>query len=300
MTICNLGGTINSWNFLADSINATYTSLDGEPRLDFVQSNSGNLYGIEGMGFGFDKIDTPIADNPDGTSSGTTKKGAFHIEFDETKSFSFLLTYTKQQTEFGGGIVDYFDYVAKWNPVSCEFTFTRTSVSPSLPVEDILEYGWLSGDLSGILTTDCTAGGELGNNPIVTQSFCLVAGTPTPPSIIPDQLGCCYQSPVLADLTDSNDGKNDVNGFIVKRDFTSETITLTLEKDGDGLSGSLYTPVGTSVLENVKIESEKLFFEVLVDGTNYKAEMKITDAGMEGTASSGGEKFTLSAVRAKN
>jgi len=70
---CGLSGISDSWNPFFSNLNASFDNVvNSKNRGAFLQSNSTNLYGIEGMGFGFDKIAVPINDLPSGGSSGAT------------------------------------------------------------------------------------------------------------------------------------------------------------------------------------------------------------------------------------
>ena len=91
-------------------------------------------------------------------------------------------------------------------------------------------------------TPDCT--GSVSKNPIVTQSLGLPASTKSAPVTLFDDLkGCCYFSPVFGDLSDPVSYKNDINGFLFKRDFSSETIDYVLLKNGGALNGGTDIPM---------------------------------------------------------
>ena len=232
--VCNLGGLKDSWNPFSFAFNSVYDNIvNGESRGAFLQSNSGDLYGLEGKGFGFDSLLTPINDIPSGGSSGASSNGSFYVNFDETKLFEMKIIVTKKNS-LGVNI-----YISEnlyiWNPTTKIFTYTTQNVLPAIPdpTVDATEWAFLSGGNAGWLNFE-SGPGLLGNNPIVTQSICIVPTTPTQPtSIVTESLDeCCYQSPVLASSADAEEFKNDINGFLFKRNFSSETITLTLQKNG--------------------------------------------------------------------
>ena len=57
---CGLSGISDSWNPFFSNLNASFDNVvNTKNRGGFLQSNSTNLYGIEGMGFGFDQIAVP-------------------------------------------------------------------------------------------------------------------------------------------------------------------------------------------------------------------------------------------------
>ena len=70
---CGLGGLQDSWNPFSFAFNSVYDNVvNGEDRGAFLESNSGDLYGLEGKGFGFDKLLIPINDIPSGGSTGAS------------------------------------------------------------------------------------------------------------------------------------------------------------------------------------------------------------------------------------
>ena len=82
------------------------------------------------------------------------------------------------------------------------------------------------------------------DSPIVTQSFGIIAVEPNiPNSVVGELQGCCYKSPVLGDLSDPVNFKNDINGFLFKKNFSGENIVLTLEKNGGSALGGTDIPL---------------------------------------------------------
>ena len=232
--VCEIGGISNSWNPFKFELNSIYDNIvNGKARGSFDQSVSGNPYGFEGMGLGFDKLNVPINDIPSGGSSGAYSNGAFFVNFDETKSFEMVFIFTRRQSSAGGSIIVDDIHRYGWDPTSCKFTYLINDQIGGTTT-DVKEWAFLSGGSAGWIDFNCGSDGTLGNNPIVTQSICVVPTTPTQPtSIVTEALDeCCYQSPVLASSVDAEEFKNDINGFLFKRNFSSETITLTLQKNG--------------------------------------------------------------------
>ena len=103
---CGLSGVSDSWNPFFSNLNASFDNVvNTKNRGGFLQSNSTNLYGIEGMGFGFDQIAVPINDLPSGGSSGSSGSGAFFVDFDKTQNFEFIVRVQKQ-TSLGASTND--------------------------------------------------------------------------------------------------------------------------------------------------------------------------------------------------
>ena len=233
ITACELGGTNDSWNPFFTNLSATYDSVvDSKNRGSFLQSVSTNLYGLEGFGLGFDKILVPINDIPSGGSTGAVSNGAFYMIFDETQDFYFEI----QEASVDGSLspVTNKTHAYSFNASSCSFSYQVTDlITPG--TEDFTQWAFLSGGNAGWIDVGCGSfGGDLGDDPIVTRSNCLSPVTPQPSqSIVEGEVDfCCYQSPVLASSTDNADWKNDINSFLFKRNFSSETINLILEKNG--------------------------------------------------------------------
>lgn len=233
---CELGGLSDSWNPFFQYLNGTYDNVvNTKNRGSFAGSNSSNLYGIEGMGFGFDKIAVPINDIPGGGSTGASSFGAFFVNFDETQDFEFTVR-VDSQTSLGAGIADV-RHIYSFTASTGAFSYTYQDILPGVPdpPTDATEWAFLSGGNAGWVDFGIgSTGGALGDDPIVTQSICTVPTTPgIPQSIVSEELDeCCYQSPVLASTTSNDEWKNDINSFLFKRNFSSETITLTLQKNG--------------------------------------------------------------------
>ena len=232
---CGLSGVSDSWNPFFSNLNASFDNVvNTKNRGGFLQSNSTNLYGIEGMGFGFDQIAVPINDLPSGGSSGSSGSGAFFVDFDKTQNFEFIIRVQKQ-TSLGASTND-IRHLYTYNATTGAFSYTYQNVLPAVPGPpiDATPFAFLSGGNAGWINTEIGSTGTLGNNPIVTQSICLVPTTPQQPtSIVTEALDeCCYKSPVLASLSDPSEWQNDINSFLFKRNFSSETITLTLQKNG--------------------------------------------------------------------
>lgn len=231
---CELGGLDDSWNpFFANMVGQWDNVVNTKHRGAFLQSDSGNPYGIEGFGFGFDKIAVPINDIPSGGSTGSSSSGAFYVNIDETQDFSMTIEvikrtptdqpyYTKQ-------------HVYTWGVSACVFSYDITTTGVGAGTVNANEWAFLSGGNAGWSDLACgSAGGDLGDDPIVTRSNCIIPSIPTTPATIVDEAldECCYQSPVLASSTDSDEWKNDINSFLFKRNFSSESINLILEKNG--------------------------------------------------------------------
>jgi len=246
---CGLGGISDSWNPFFSNLNGTYDNVvNSKNRGAFLQSNSTNLYGIEGMGFGFDNLAVPINDLGTAGSSGATSSGAFFVNFDETQDFEFIIR-VERQSSLSVAISDIrhkYTYTASTGV----FSYTYQDVLPAPPTTpvDATGFAFLSGGNAGWIynSTGATNNG-LGDDPILTRSIGIIAVQPSVPNSVVGQLeGCCYKSPVLADASDTVTWKNDVNGFIFKRNFPSETITLTLEKNGGVASGGLDIPLNSN------------------------------------------------------
>jgi hypothetical protein len=140
-------------------------------------------------------------------------------------------------------------------------TETITFQNPQIPKDSYYKYGalgddgliyWLQSDIDGTVsangllyffdTPNC--GSSVSTSPIVTQSLGLPASTKSAPVTLFDDLkGCCYFSPVFGDLSDPVSYKNDINGFLFKRDFSSETIDYVLLKNGGALNGGTDIPM---------------------------------------------------------
>jgi len=233
---CELGGVQDSWNPFFFNLNAQYDNVvNSQNRGAFLQSNSSNLYGIEGMGFGFDNLEVPINDIPSGGSTGASAYGAFFVNFDETQDLE-LIVGVEIQDDMGAEVADY-KHIYTFDSTTGDILYTYQDVAPITPDPPIeaTEWAFLSGGNAGWIDLGVgSTGGALGDDPIVTQSICSVPTTPQQPQTIVDEEldECCYQSPVLASSSSNDEWKNDINSFLFKRNFSSETITLTLQKNG--------------------------------------------------------------------
>ena len=233
---CGLSGLSDSWNPFFSNLSAVYSNIvNTKNRGSFSASISSNLYGIEGFGFGFDKITVPINDIPAGGSTGASSDGAFFVNFDETQNFELTIKVESQTS--GAVAIAEFNHIYTFNATTGVFSYTYQDILPATPnpPTDATEWAFLSGGNAGWVDFGIgSTGGALGDDPIVTQSFCTVPRTPQPAqSIVSEALDeCCYQSPVLASTTSNDDWKNDINSFLFKRNFSSESITLTLQKNG--------------------------------------------------------------------
>ena len=260
--VCGLTGLIDSWNPFFSNLAGTYDNVvNSKNRGSFLASNSSNLYGIEGFGFGFDKIAVPINDIPSGGSTGASSSGAFFVNFDETQDFQFTIQ-VQSQTSSSIAIADV-RHVYTFQSSSKTFFYTYQDVLPATPIAPISakEWAFLSGGNAGWIDTGAgSSGGALGDDPIVTRSICSVPTIPTVTSIVVSSIDeCCYQSPVLASTTSNDSIKNDINSFLFKRNFSSESITLTLQKNG------------TTDLPIVNDDFGKLYdFGTFGDFPNYK------------------------------
>ena len=232
---CELGGLNDSWNPFVLMFNGTYDNVvNTKNRGSFLASNSSNLYGIEGFGFGFDLLTVPINDIPSGGSTGASSNGAFFVNFNETQDFEFTIK-VKQTDNAGTTTLKEEQHVYSYTATTCSFVYNFEDIFNSGPVIAQTEYAFLSGGSAGWVDFGCgSSGGALGDDPIVTKSICTVPKTPEiAQSIVSEELDeCCYQSPVLASTTSNDNWKNDINSFLFKRNFSSETITIKLQKNG--------------------------------------------------------------------
>jgi hypothetical protein len=232
---CELGGINDSWNpFFANMAGQWDNVVNSQNRGAFLQSDSGNLYGIESLGLGFDNLAVPINDIPSGGSSGATGNGSFFMNIDLSQDFLAVVS-VQIQPSGGGPLITQqahrFEYIAS----TCTFSYLIQDLLSVDPDIDATEWAFLSGGNSGWIDLGCGSfGGDLGDDPIVVQSICSVPTTPQQPqTIVSEELDeCCYQSPVLASSTSNEEWQNDINAFLFKRNFSSETITLTLQKNG--------------------------------------------------------------------
>jgi len=238
-------GVYDSYNPFAFFLKLNYSNIvGGFKRGEIVNTISGNPYGIESLKFGFDKVDVPVNDLGGGGSSGATIQGAFYLEIDQTQDF--YLEIKKDEWNAGGKMTST-SYIYTLNVADCSFDALKVvttyfvyndGIVPVIPTTvetlNIKSVNWLSGGRPGWVTPNCTPESLNENcDPIVTQSICFLATAPkTPAEIFGDLVGCCYISPVLAHLTENDEWKNDVNSFLLKRNFDSETIDLILQKNG--------------------------------------------------------------------
>jgi hypothetical protein len=231
---CEIGGLDDSWNpFFANMVGQWDNVVNTKNRGAFLQSDSGNFYGLEGLGIGFDKILVPINDVTGGGSTGASAPGAFYMNVDETQDFSFTIEVIKRTPADQPFYTKEHRY--SWNATTCHFSYLIETISGGSGTVDATEWAFLSGGIAGWADFSCgSTGGDLGDDPIVTRSICTVPKIPSTPGTIVDEAldECCYQSPVLASTTSNDDWKNDINSFLFKRNFSSESITLTLEKNG--------------------------------------------------------------------
>ena len=233
---CELGGLTDSWNPFFLNLAGKYDNVvNSQNRGAFLESDSLNPYGIEGMGFGFDLLQIPINDIPSGGSTGASANGAFFVEFDETQDFTFTIRVESRDS----GMVNLADvrHVYTYTALTGAFSYTYQDVLPGVPDPpiDATEWAFLSGGNAGWVDFGIgSTGGDLGDDPIAVRSICSIPTTPEQPqTIVSEDLDeCCYQSPVLAHTTENEEWKNDINSFLFKRNFSSETIALTLQKNG--------------------------------------------------------------------
>lgn len=232
---CAIGGIPNSWNPFVNAFLVNYdTTVDGLARGAILDTISGNPYGIEGFGFGFDIVDVPINDIAGGGSSGASVPGAFYMDIDFSQDFLMVLEIQVKNSS-GTTIYDK-THTYSHDAALCSFSYI---VDDNLLVTstDKTQLAFLSGGLPGWITTNCSATSDPNCDPIVTQSICTVLTPPTSPNILSNDLQeCCYKFLVLANGS-SNDWENDINSFLYKRQTSTDTITFTLEKNGGSSGG---------------------------------------------------------------
>ena len=241
---CELGGLKDSWNPFIPNLAGQYDNIvNGQSRGSFLISDSGNTYGIEGLGLGFDNLQVPINDIPSGGSSGAYSKGAFFLNFDETQDLLFGLSIYRKTS--GGTLVSQFSHRYVWDVSTCSFSYTIVDLIGGDPDIDGTPFAFLTGGSAGWVDFGCgSSGGDLGDDPIVTQSIGFIATNNQQAQPVVGDVGeCCYQSPALASTTDSDEFKNDIKGFIFKRNFSSESIDLILEKNGGAINGGVDIPL---------------------------------------------------------
>ena len=283
---CSIVGLPNSFNPFAASLKLNYSdTVGGVKRGEIVNTISGNPYGFESFKFGFDKISVPS--NP--TPSPSNIQGVFYLEFDETKDLKFTINVNTY--DLADSQLSFEFYTYEFNATNCSFSATKVEVGVGGNIRtDITNVNFLSGGASGWIVPNCSTP-LVGNcDPIVTQSICFLATAPqTPAQIFGDLEGCCYISPVLGHLTENDEWKNDINSFILKRNFASESIDLVLEKNGaidlpliDNTYGTYYNFGSLTPYDNYKgykIEWQKVL-QVEGEG-NYR--LKATSALISGT-----------------
>ena len=126
-----------------------------------------------------------------------------------------------------------------------------------------------SGDDGSLITLEfenCEGeGGLAACDSIVTQAIGLLSKQKREKIILfTTDKDCCYHSLVVADLNDDVDYKNDINGFLVTRDFSSETIEFVLLKNGGAAEGGTDIPM-------VNNDYGTFYnFNYFVDYPNYK------------------------------
>ena len=241
---CELGGLQDSWNPFFANLAGQYDNIvDGQNRGSFLVSDSANPYGLEGFGLGFDNLQVPINDIPSGGSSGAYSKGAFFMNFDETKDFYFVISVSRQNSV--GALLDQFAHRYRWTVNTCVFEYETQNLGGGFPTVDETPFAFLTGGSAGWVDFGCgSSGGDLGDDPIVTQSIGIIATNNQQAQPVVGDVGeCCYQSPALASTTDNDEFKNDIKGFIFKRNFSSESIDLILEKNGGAINGGTDIPL---------------------------------------------------------
>jgi hypothetical protein len=229
---CSVAGIPNTWNPFAAAFLCNYsTTVGGLKRGEITTSVSTSVYGLEGFAFGFDVDAVPINDVAGGGSTGTAfSEGVFYLDIDYTQDFEMDINIQIKNSS-GTTITDK-THVYSHLKDNCAFQYIITD-NLAVSSVDATQVAFLTGGLQGWLSPTCSSNPDTDCDPIVTQSIAFLASKPvTPISTIGALQGCCYKSPVLADLADSADWKNDISGFLFKRNFSSETITLTLEKNG--------------------------------------------------------------------
>lgn len=249
ITACGLVGTPDSWNPFQSSMQGNFSDIvNGENRGDFVDNGIGTIWGLENK-FGFDNLAVPTNDISGGGSTGAFSNGAFYVNIDTTKKTLFEIIVKKYNSDLGSFVYEN-SHIYEYDNLSCLFYYKIQQNSPVIiPYIDYTSFGWLSGGNSGWVNFSCgSTGGVLGDNPIVTKSLGIIPITPKiANSIIGELEGCCYKSPVLADVSNTEIWKNDTNGFLFKRNFSSETILMTLEKNGGSSLGGVDIPLNTNV-----------------------------------------------------
>lgn len=233
---CSATGVPNSWNPFASSFLCNYSdTVGGLKRGEITTSISTNVYGVEQFGFGFDVDQVPINDVQGGGSTGSAyAEGIFYLDIDYTKSFNMNIDVIIKNSS--GTIISNKSHTYTHNPADCSFSYIVTNNLTTGTVNST-QISFLTGGRQGWVTPICEENTDTNADPLVTQSIGVLSVLPSSVvSTVGELQGCCYKSPVLADVSDSASWKNDVNGFLFKRTFSTETITLTLEKNG-GASG---------------------------------------------------------------
>lgn len=109
---------------------------------------------------------------------------------------------------------------------------------------------------------------------------------------------------VLAGCATSKIAKNGPGGdwdyTVMNTPDGDVTGTMTIQQDGEGYSGKLTSPAGTTELNNVTVEDQQLSSSFYYQGTPLQLSGSFSGDTFSGNVSASGQNFSMEATRASN
>ncbi|MEX0940092.1 MAG: hypothetical protein WDZ41_01930 [Candidatus Babeliales bacterium] len=236
-------GLINSYNPLTQMMGLEFTDYTGVQRGSAVGTLTGSNYGIlDNIGIGIDRAETWTDIGVQQGWSGNTPRCPFFMEIDFEKDFEMIIQvdhYVSGDT--GTNNRRYHRYVL--DSSKCSFLYESYKLEESegltgsvskTDVQNHTNQAFLSkipeqghGEVTCLAPAGCTG--------TLTKRLGTIIKPFTPQ--LGDDRGfesCCFENYAFADSSSTEKRRNDFKSHLFKRVLPSDTMELTLEKDGGG------------------------------------------------------------------
>lgn len=229
---CGVAEQYEGFNPFFDEALLDFNDVDGEKRGRAIGSIEGKDYGAGIFNIGVDKQSVLDA-------NGTLRNGAFYVDIDYSKSFRLVIkTFISNRANAYVNSIYSKQYSIAWDKKVCERKFLEVDISKPSPVTtDIQHLGFLNGNLTPGQLSQYKID-ELCNGYIIPKELCpykertlSFATRIILPELPPEDKGyaeCCYEYIVLAHLVDTDNYKNDFNGFYHQKQLNSETVKFNV------------------------------------------------------------------------
>ena len=297
MSVCNLGGVVNSYNPFYNYLNFDFPLVNGVHRGQSTGTTNGVNYGYNSLNLTIDKEE--IIDG-----FGNPRKGAFAIDIDFDQDFFLRLNVQANPTAaanwfYGEQCVIEIQHIAE----TCSSTYKLSSTKTGSG-NDIFFYGFLKGVESqneakdyhivpscfDLIPIDVCEGYK-------TKSKGVLINIPVNLDPVVIKEGCCFKLNVFAEqTTKTEDWKNDFKLLPVqKRQTTNDSFAFKLHKCGEVIDlddDTLGTFVDLDTLEDYPdytyfiLDWFKVLNNPLLGVGTYQLEVEYNISGATGSFTS--------------